>query len=210
MSQILTADVPSRKFAQSELVSVIADPLEAQLASHRLKVSVVGVGQRGGQVHPPILAQRNFSVFGDDVFAQRRQRYRDLYGRARLRSGRQRQLLIHHRQNAPAVGIDRDNSAIHIAQRFHRRRAHDRVLTRGDVAFHLVVGERTGVEALVIMVPLVDGRVHGSNHMRRTVTGRHGFAAAAHPRHLLLRGRGLGNVMGRLAMSLVGDDGDWR
>ena len=141
---MLAVDVPARQFAQSKLVGVIADPLEAQLASHRLKVGVVGVRQRRGQVHAPVLAQRNFRVFGDDVFAQRRQGHRNLDGRTRLRSGRQRQLLIHHRQDASAVGIDRDHRAVHIAQGFQRGRAHDRIFTRGDVAFHLIVGKRTG------------------------------------------------------------------
>ena len=56
-AQLLARNVVAGQFAQSELVGVEADFFKSQLASQGLEIGVVGVRQRGGQVHAAAAAQ---------------------------------------------------------------------------------------------------------------------------------------------------------
>ena len=117
----------------------------------------------------PSLGQRNLGVLGDDVLAEGGQCHRDLDRRARLRACGQGQLLVHHRQDTAVVGIHRDDRTVHPAQGLNRSCANHWIFTRRDIALDLVIGERTGVKALAIIVMFLAGDGMGGRFRWATV-----------------------------------------
>src|SRR6185312_250208 len=64
----------------------------------------------------------------------------------------ERQLLVHHGQDAAVGRVNGNDGAVHVAESVNRCLAHDRIFTRGDVAIGHIVGIGTGGEALVIVL----------------------------------------------------------
>ena len=100
LSQVLAFDVIAGQFAHAKHVSVAADADEAKFASQGLKISVIRVRQSIGQVHVRAASELELHVFSDQAFFQPRERDCNLEGRARLRSFRKGELLVHHGENA--------------------------------------------------------------------------------------------------------------
>ena len=138
------------KLAESELMRVVLHFFEAELASDRFKVSVVGVRQRLGKIHAAAAAERNLSSLVDHTLAQRRQSDRKFDGGAWLRAARKREPLVHHGEDASAGRLNCYHCAIHVAQRIDCRLTDYRIFAGRYVTFSDIGRERTGVKSLVI------------------------------------------------------------
>ena len=152
-AEVLAVDVVTRQLAQSKLVRVIADLVKPEFASQRLEIRIVRARQSVGEIHAAATAKRDRRVFVDEAFTQSCERDRDFDGRTGLRAARQRQLLIHHGENAATGWLDRHHGSIHVAQRIDGGLPHDRIFARNDIAFGYVFRERAGVEAFVVAMP---------------------------------------------------------
>ncbi len=181
-AQLLARDVVPGEFAEPVFVSVVGDLLKTELASERFEVSVVGVRQRGGQIHAAAATESDRRFFRNHAFAQRGQGDGKFDGRAGLRAARQRQLLVDHGQHASAGRLDRDDRAVHVAQRVNGGLAYDRIFAGRDVTGSNIVGdERTHAETLVIATAARGCRDAGD---ARTAAARQTMKAA--PRALAL------------------------
>src|ERR1051326_1404040 len=138
-AEVLAFNAVTGQLAQSKLVRVIADFLEAEAAPDGLKVSVVGVRQRFSKRHVRAAAKRDLFLPGNNFFTQTGQRHGDLDCGARLRAFTERQLLVDHGKNASAGGINGDNGAVHVAQRINGGLAHNGIFTFNNVAVGVVV-----------------------------------------------------------------------
>src|SRR5581483_3266925 len=151
---LFTCDVIAGKLTESVKVCIVRDLLKSKLAAESFEVGVIRMCEREGEVHVITPAETHLRFLGDNAFTEGRKRHRQLDCRAGLGSARERHLLIHHGQNAPAGGLDREDSTIHIAQCVDGRLTHNGIFTCSDVAVRNVIGVRTGVEVLVIVVSL--------------------------------------------------------
>lgn len=117
---------------------VICDLFEAQLLAQRGEVQIDGVCQRIRHIH--LLAARKSDLFGrtDRLLAQPRHRYGNFYRGTRLKTGRKRHLLIHHRQYATIGGIDRYNRPVIIPNRFDGRPPHVQIFSIDFVALRWI------------------------------------------------------------------------
>ena len=125
---------------------------ESELAPERLEVGVIRVRQRQRQIHVAAAAKTNFSFLGDDFFAQRRQRDRQLDRRTGLRAAGKRHLLVDHGQDAATGRLDREHGAVHVAESINRSLSHDRVFARSHVAVGNILCVGTGGKAFVVMM----------------------------------------------------------
>src|SRR5437763_16267917 len=75
-SQVFTRDVITGQLAQSELMRVVADLLEAQAPTDSFEVGVVGMRQRHCQIHLAAAAEGNWGLFCNQVLTERGQSYR--------------------------------------------------------------------------------------------------------------------------------------
>src|SRR5436305_4252895 len=143
-------DVVAGHLTHPVLVRVLADLGETETPPNALEIWVVGMRYGVSKVDLAVTAEPYFCVLLNDAFAQARERDRQLEGRAWLGAFRQRKLLIHHRENASGERIDRDHGSVHIAKRFDRGGAYHRIFASRHIPRGDVVGERAGIEALVI------------------------------------------------------------
>jgi hypothetical protein len=67
-------------------MGVVGDFLKTELAAQGFEVSVVGVGECGGQVHAAAAAESNLGVLRNHAFVQRCECDRELDGGAGLRA----------------------------------------------------------------------------------------------------------------------------
>ncbi len=156
LAELLAIDVIAGQLAQPELRGIVANAFETKLAAQFFKVEVVALGQRVRHVHAES-GQLHRRVARHQPFAQRRQRHRKLDRRARLRARRERQLLVHHGQDAPARGINHHGGPVHVAQRVDRSLPDYWILSGRDVTLkNVALRERTGSEALVVTMMAMD------------------------------------------------------
>ena len=133
-SKLFAGDVVAGQLAQAELVGVVLHALEAHLAAQRLKVGIDGVRQRRGQGEGVVAAQVDRRIARDQTFVERSQGNGEFDGRAWLGPAGERELLVHHREDSPVGGIDRQRRTVQIAQRLDGRGADNRIFAGGRVA----------------------------------------------------------------------------
>ena len=121
------------EFSQPVGVCVMGDLSEPKLPAERLKVSIVRVRQCQRKIHVAAAAQPNFRFFGDNSFAQRCKRDRQLNGRAGLGTTRKRQFLINHGEDAAAGRLNCHHRTIHVAKSVNCGLAHDWIFARSGV-----------------------------------------------------------------------------
>ena len=158
-------------------------------------------------INLPALPEFHGRVFGDDVFTQRRQCNGHFNGRTGLGALRERQLLVHHRQDAAAFRIDGDHRAVHVPEGIDCGGTYNWIFSAGHVAQPLVCGERTCVEALC--VALLRSTRHGVARCRRALRrrGPRHAAAAAHTADALLRAGVFGDLLLLRARIFAGRNG---
>ena len=156
---VFGGDVIAGQFAESVLMRVVADLVEAEFASDGFEVRIVRVRESCGEIHAAATAERDFRVLVDQAFAEPGQSDGELDGGAGLRAAGKREFLIHHGEDASARRLDRDHRAVHVAQRVDRSLPYGWVFARGDVAFRNLGCEGTGVEALVITMAAMRGGI---------------------------------------------------
>jgi hypothetical protein len=105
----------------------------SRAAAEGLEIEIVGVGQRLGEGQVVAAAEIDRSVLGDDAFLKRGEGDGNLDGGAGLGAAAQGQLLVDHGENAAVAGVDRDDGAVHIAERIDRRRADDRIFAPRNI-----------------------------------------------------------------------------
>ena len=116
---MFAGNVVTREFAKSKLVGVVSDFFKTKLASERFEISVVGMRERRGQIHPAAAAESNFGFLRNQAFAQCRESDGKFDGGAGLSAAGKSQLLVHHGQDASAGGFNGDDRAVHVAQRVY-------------------------------------------------------------------------------------------
>ena len=112
--------------------------------------------QRFGQIQVEVAAKVHWRVFGDDAFLERGEGDGNLDGGARLGAARERQLLVHHRQNPAIARVNGDYGAIHVAQGVDCRLAHHWIFSSSDIALgDVVICEGARREAFIVAVAMV-------------------------------------------------------
>src|SRR6185369_1179997 len=150
LAQMLADDVVAGHLTHAVLVRVLANLRETEAASDALEIRIVGMRDRVSEIDFAVTAELYFRVLLDDAFAQPGKRDGKLKRRTRLGAFGEREFLVHHREDASGKRIDSDDGAVHVAQCFDGRGAHNRIFACGHVAGGDVVRKRAGVEALVI------------------------------------------------------------
>src|SRR5579859_5970162 len=138
--------------------------LKSELAPESLKIKVVGFRQRLSQRH--VRVRRNFhgSIARNQSFAQGCQSDRELYRRTGRSPFRERQILVHHRQNASIGRINRDHGAIHIAQSVNCRLTNDRIFAATDIPSG-EIGHGKGISGEMLVIATMSARIAHSTAM---------------------------------------------
>ena len=147
---LLFRNVVARLLPQPQQVRVFVHPRKSQPRPHFLKINVVRVRHRFGQIHVPPVAHLHHRVARDHAFLQSRQRNHRFDRRARLEPRRKRHLLIDDRQNPAGRRIHRQHRTIRVPQRIHRDLPDQRIIVSRIIIFSRIA-VRTDAALLVMM-----------------------------------------------------------
>ncbi len=109
------------------------------------------MGDGFGEVHAEA-AKVDRRIAGHQSFRQCGEADAELDGGARFRARRERQVLIHHGQDASIGRIDDYGGAVHIAEGLNGCSADGRVFAGGDIALSLAGDEGAGGKSLIRMM----------------------------------------------------------